>query len=204
MTKISPNAVNTPAAQWREDGQPDPHGDRYDCPRSSLPMGNLTDDEMANAVFMANRNDLRLVVFQDAAKERIRWLSRQLSKCQAAPAPAVGVDAEVLALRAERDSFRAVVEGACYGDIDGIAKNTVEQSRALGEAVMHLTMRQGKRAEAAEAARAEGVAEGMRAALAILNDEVVKSLNRSDDLASYCKVAGRAAAAILAASGGEV
>ena len=59
--------------------------------------------------------------------------------------------AEVQALRAERDSFRAVLEGAGYGDIDGIAKNTVEQSRLLGETVMHLTLAQSTRAKAAEA-----------------------------------------------------
>ncbi|MES2845625.1 MAG: hypothetical protein V4747_11400 [Pseudomonadota bacterium] len=89
MTKISPKAVDTPAAQWREDGQPDPHGDRYDCPRSALPKGHLTDDELANGIFMVSRYDLSLIGFQDAAKERIRWLSRQLAQLQAAPAQAV-------------------------------------------------------------------------------------------------------------------
>jgi ABC-type transporter Mla subunit MlaD len=58
--------------------------------------------------------------------------------------------AELKAVIAERDSFRSVLEGACYGDIEGIGGNTVEQSRALGEAVMHLTIERGKRAEAAE------------------------------------------------------
>ena len=68
-------------------------------------------------------------------------LQRQLAEARA----------EVKALRAERDSFRAVLEGAGYGDIDGIAKNTVEQSRLLGETVMHLTLAQITRAKAAEA-----------------------------------------------------
>jgi hypothetical protein len=49
-------------------------------------------------------------------------------------------DAELARLTAERDSFRAVLEGAQYREIDTIATNTVEQSRALGEAVMQATM----------------------------------------------------------------
>jgi hypothetical protein len=59
--------------------------------------------------------------------------------------------AEVQALRKERDSFRAVLEGACYGDIDGIAKNAPEMSRMLGDAVMQMTKARLNRAEAAEA-----------------------------------------------------
>lgn len=44
--------IMTPAAAWREAGQTDPHGQRYNCQRHELPLGELTDDEMANAVFM--------------------------------------------------------------------------------------------------------------------------------------------------------
>ena len=36
------------------------------------------------------------------------------------------------ALLAERDAYRAVLSGAGYSDIDGIGKNTIEQSRVLG------------------------------------------------------------------------
>jgi hypothetical protein len=40
---------------------------------------------------------------------------------------------------AERLTFRAVLVGAQYGDIDGIAQNTVEQSTHLGEVVAGIT-----------------------------------------------------------------
>lgn len=69
----------TPGSKWRAEGLPDPHGTKYDCERAQLPKGKLTDDELANAVFMADRNDLDLIVWQTAAKERIRWLSRSLA-----------------------------------------------------------------------------------------------------------------------------
>lgn len=37
----------TPAANWRQNGEADPFGKRYECERASLPLGNLTDDELA-------------------------------------------------------------------------------------------------------------------------------------------------------------
>jgi hypothetical protein len=69
-----PQALGTPAAKWRVLGHTDPHMTRYDCERGHLLMGNLTDDEIANAVYL-NNNDLATLT---AAKDRIRWLSRQL------------------------------------------------------------------------------------------------------------------------------
>lgn len=65
----------TVAAKWRENGEDDPHGDHYDCEREKLCMGNLTDDELANAVFLEPN-----IGTLTAAKERIRWLSRELEK----------------------------------------------------------------------------------------------------------------------------
>lgn len=48
----------------------------------------LSDFALANAVFMASRHDLDLIVYQTAAKERIRWLSIELAKArQALAAP---------------------------------------------------------------------------------------------------------------------
>lgn len=67
MTKV------TPAAHWREIGEPDPHGVRYNCERTQLAGGHMTDDEVANAVYLdPNINNLTI------AKDRIRWLSRRL------------------------------------------------------------------------------------------------------------------------------
>jgi hypothetical protein len=72
-------AEKTPAANWREDGAKDPFGDQYNCERSELAMGYLTDDELANEVFLYDhRNGLASMPRLTAAKERIRWLSRKL------------------------------------------------------------------------------------------------------------------------------
>ncbi|UFX42014.1 hypothetical protein HAP47_0022240 [Bradyrhizobium sp. 41S5] len=68
----------TPGARWREAGEPDPHGVRYDCDRAQLAGGDLTDDEVANAVFLdPGINNLTI------AKDRIRWLSRRLESAGA-------------------------------------------------------------------------------------------------------------------------
>lgn len=90
--------ATTPSARWAADGQPDPHGDRYACERAALTLGNLTDDELANAVFlhgneqpnmadMAAGKALAGIVYLTAAKDRIRWLSRALADA-IAPQPA--------------------------------------------------------------------------------------------------------------------
>jgi hypothetical protein len=57
----------------------------------------------------------------------------------------------IAGLTAERDSFLAVLQGARYPNIDSIAQNSVEQSHALGEAVMCLTIERGNRIAALEA-----------------------------------------------------
>lgn len=81
----------TPDALWRLNGEEDPHNDAYDCERNALTLGHLTDDELANAVFL-HHNDHPTpmeilagvatsgIVYLTAAKDRIRWLSRQLAK----------------------------------------------------------------------------------------------------------------------------
>lgn len=71
----------TPAAHWREKGEPDPHGTSYACERANLPMGNLTDDELANAVYLCDhRTSFQSLSYLTAAKDRIRWLSRKLEE----------------------------------------------------------------------------------------------------------------------------
>jgi hypothetical protein len=81
----------TPAAKWLDRGDSDPHGDRYNCERAALTKGELTDDELANGIFMADRYSLDLIVWQTAAKDRIRWLSRALTAALTPqPAPTLG------------------------------------------------------------------------------------------------------------------
>ena len=98
---VNGQPIMTPAATWRANGEPDPHGERYDCERAGLILGSLTDDELANAAFMnydrrpaihqiLNGTAHNPIVYMTAVKDRIRWLSRALeaaTKGDAAPAP---------------------------------------------------------------------------------------------------------------------
>ena len=77
------DAPATPSSRWKSDGEPDPHGSCYDCERADLAKGHLTDDEIANGIFMADRSDIDLIWWQQAAKDRIRWLSRALDAAEA-------------------------------------------------------------------------------------------------------------------------
>lgn len=70
---IRADLYGTPGAEWRAAHQPDPHGLYYMRERAALAGGHLTDDQVANAVYM-NPSIGNLTI----AKERIRWLSRKL------------------------------------------------------------------------------------------------------------------------------
>ncbi|MGA0610071.1 hypothetical protein [Caldimonas sp. KR1-144] len=83
----------TPSAEWRAAGEPDPHGDRYDCERAALAMGNLTDDVLANEAFLnynarpplqdlLSGSAIPPIAWMTAVKDRIRWLSRALEKAK--------------------------------------------------------------------------------------------------------------------------
>jgi hypothetical protein len=98
MTTKTDAAPSTPSAEWRANGEPDPHGKHYDCERAALTLGNLTDDELANEAFLNYDKRLSLedmlhpkpgrhmpIVWMTAVKERIRWLSRALERALAAP-----------------------------------------------------------------------------------------------------------------------
>jgi hypothetical protein len=86
--------TSTPSSQWKDAGAEDPHGTRYDVERRELSLGDLTDEQMANAVFMHGNaklthaeilaGALMPIVYLTGAKDRIRWLSRSLEKALAA------------------------------------------------------------------------------------------------------------------------
>lgn len=90
--------LKTPGAQWREKGEADPHGTRYECERAALAMGHMSDDEVANGAFLNYDNfDARKLLartpgyyppisWMTAVKDRIRWLSRAFEKERAANA----------------------------------------------------------------------------------------------------------------------
>jgi hypothetical protein len=81
---LSDKSGDTPAHKWEND----PHGDRYNCKRSDLPYGHLTDDEFANEFYLCNhRTSLDSAGYLSAAKDRIRWLSRQLEQSQPPATP---------------------------------------------------------------------------------------------------------------------
>ncbi|KXS55027.1 MAG: hypothetical protein AWU57_623 [Marinobacter sp. T13-3] len=82
--KVGHEPVGTPGAHWRVRGDADPHGDRYNGERADLCQGDMTDDELANTVYLdPNIGNLT------AAKERIRWLSRRLADATNTPATPV-------------------------------------------------------------------------------------------------------------------
>lgn len=81
----------TPANFWSLFGEKDPHGDQYNHERSKLALGRFSDDEIANGIFMNfdQRPDMMQVIagkaftpqtWMTAGKERIRWLSRQVTQ----------------------------------------------------------------------------------------------------------------------------
>ncbi|WP_146147092.1 hypothetical protein [Photobacterium kishitanii] len=86
---IDANVVTkTPSSRWYENDREDFHKGVYDCERHELDLGDLTDDELANDVFLFGNSKPAIceilagtakmpIVYLTAAKERIRWLSRQ-------------------------------------------------------------------------------------------------------------------------------
>lgn len=86
---------HTPAAEWRDKGEPDPHEGHYDCERHQLSCGQLSDDRLANAAFLGYDQPLNLekviagdkdyfspIALMTAVKDRIRWLSRRTVKLE--------------------------------------------------------------------------------------------------------------------------
>lgn len=110
-------AAGIPAAEWRVKGEPDPHAGQYDCERAALTKGELTDDMLANGLYLYDhRGGLESIVWLTAAKERIRWLSRKLeqaiaghalAKLKAAPVQgeAVANEREAVSLDMTEEEF---------------------------------------------------------------------------------------------------
>jgi len=106
----------TPAAQWRAEGRPDPHDHRYECERARLFKGHMTDDYLANEVYLTPD-----IANLTAAKDRIRWLSRALQSSErlragvalqrdAAMRDAHNLRDELITVTAERNAFKARLE----------------------------------------------------------------------------------------------
>lgn len=84
------NSPSTPSSRWFVEGEADYHPDLINRDRGNLMLGNHTDDELANEVFlygdMSADDKHRAIMsgkpssiaYLTAGKERIRWLSRHL------------------------------------------------------------------------------------------------------------------------------
>lgn len=83
----------TPANRRAHTGEEDPFANYLDKERADLALGHLTDDEIANAIFMnydvfpsiqdlASGKGMMPIVYMTGGKERIRWLSRQVTRLQ--------------------------------------------------------------------------------------------------------------------------
>lgn len=84
------NSPNTPSSRWLVNGEEDPHPKLINEERGSLMLGNFTDEELANAIYMHGnpcdaektrrllKGDIADIAYLTAGKERIRWLSRHL------------------------------------------------------------------------------------------------------------------------------
>ena len=84
------NSPSTPSSRWLVDGEADPHPELINEERGSLMLGNHTDEELANAIYLHGnpsdaekhrrllKGDIMDIAYLTAGKERIRWLSRHL------------------------------------------------------------------------------------------------------------------------------
>lgn len=84
------NSLKTPSSRWLVDGDEDSFPKLINEERGSLMLGNYTDDELANAIYLHGnpcdaektrrllKGDITDIAFLTAGKERIRWLSRHL------------------------------------------------------------------------------------------------------------------------------
>ncbi|WP_318521240.1 hypothetical protein [Photobacterium leiognathi] len=71
-------ATGTASANWREIDNIDPHGTDYQCERTALLLGDISDLELVSYE-QPSIKSLPLSRLLTAIKERIRWLSRKLS-----------------------------------------------------------------------------------------------------------------------------
>lgn len=174
----------TPGAAWRANGEPDPHGDRYNCERAALSMGHLTDDELANGAFLNYDAPLNLegilagthsapIAWMTAVKDRIRWLSRQLA---AAPQPAARYSTEDLQRQAMASGLQYVREPD-----DHYVTGTTEQAIQFIRDVIGVDARLTD-----AAAHDQGEVRGLREALELARDYVYCELEeRKAAMAGY-------------------
>lgn len=109
------NSTSTPSSNWFKDGEPDNFPKLINKERGDLMLGDHTDDELANAIFMYGNpcdhektrrlmaGELTDMAYLTAGKERIRWLSRHLEA-------SLKANAELVALIATLEADLYVAE----------------------------------------------------------------------------------------------
>ena len=130
-------AQGTPSAQWRTNGEPDPHGARYNCERAALAMGHMTDDEFANELFlhgderpsveaMIAGTAFRPIVWLTAAKDRIRWLSRKVEELSPVRALEEAPQPLRMLTKEECDTVTDMTAHDTYADYANVQKKFME------------------------------------------------------------------------------
>lgn len=69
---------STPFAKWREEGQPDPHGELYEGDGVRLACPDIPSDILADMLGRVISPSMTNIAILTAGKERLRWLSRKL------------------------------------------------------------------------------------------------------------------------------
>lgn len=70
-------ANSTPFAKWRENNEPDPHGDYYSQALDKVAYSNYSHELIAQAL-TTGVSEMFFITWLTAGKERLRWLSRKL------------------------------------------------------------------------------------------------------------------------------
>ncbi|MFM0058563.1 hypothetical protein PQR64_23355 [Paraburkholderia phytofirmans] len=197
MTTKADAVSSTPAAEWRANGEPDPHGKHYDGERAALTLGTLTDDELANEAFLNYDRRLSLddllhpkpgrhmpIVWMTAVKERIRWLSRALERALAPEVQAGAVpDAYQQFLDETKDATRPYARRAlieCIAECQALSYSedrgiTISEAESIGGVLHELRRLQNLEAEAVEVVTTNGHAEATRAVKDMPVDFVIDS-----------------------------
>jgi hypothetical protein len=168
-------APKTPAAKWRQEGQADPHGDHYNCQRAALTLGEPTDDELANGVFLHGNEPLNInallrktpgyhsaVVWLTAGKDRIRWLSRSLEESTARE--------QALQLRLNAADQRIDELTAKQHPSDSVCKGSIALGNACGKCARCLAA-QPSAIHGAGEVKIKGMVEAIGDKFAIMIDE---------------------------------
>ena len=70
---------STPFAKWRENNEPDPHGEHYSKGDKQIAYGHYPSEVIATAL-VHNVSDMLFISWLTAGKEHLRWLSRKLHR----------------------------------------------------------------------------------------------------------------------------